>query len=113
MGRLLGSAQRSWSGCIGRSATFSLTNTIGGCGVSSGGIIATGTASGTTPDSLGCLLEMTMGGRKAFELNGGLKRTWLEDGDSVRITGFAGTEADGVGVGECIGKVVAAHMLKG
>jgi fumarylacetoacetase len=86
---------------------------IGGCGVSSGDIIATGTASGTTPDSLGCLLEMTVGGRNAFELNGGLKRTWLEDGDSVRITGFAGTEADGVGFGECIGKVVPARMLKG
>src|SRR2546421_12933077 len=111
MGRLLGSAQRSWSGCIGRSATFSLTNAIGGCGVSSGDIIATGTASGTTPDSLGCLLEMSIGGKKHFNLEGGSKRTYLEDGDSVRITGFAGTEGDGVGFGECIGMVVSVPVL--
>ena len=86
---------------------------IGGCGVSSRDIIATGTASGTTPNSLGCLLEMTMGGKKAFELKGGSKRTWLEDGDSVSITGFAGTEGDGVGFRECIGTVVPASAFEG
>jgi fumarylacetoacetase len=85
---------------------------IGGCGVSSGDIIATGTASGTTPDSLGCLLEMTMAGKKPFQLQGGSKRAFLEDGDSVRITGFAGTEGDGVGFGDCIGQIVPAPALK-
>jgi fumarylacetoacetase len=86
---------------------------IGGCGVSSGDIIATGTASGTTSDSLGCLLEMSRGGKKHFNLKGGSKRTYLQDGDSVRITGFAGTEGDGVGFGECIGLVLPAPILKG
>jgi fumarylacetoacetase len=85
---------------------------IGGCGVSSGDIIATGTASGTTPGSLGCLLETSIGGKKPFNLMGGSKRTYLEDGDSVRITGFAGTRGDGVGFGECIGLVLPASILK-
>jgi fumarylacetoacetase len=85
---------------------------IGGCGVAGGDIIATGTASGTKPDSLGCLLEMSMGGKKSFEQKGGLKRAYLEDSDSVRITGFAGVEGDGVGFGECIGKIVAGPVLK-
>ena len=89
---------------------------IGGCGVASGDIVATGTASGTTPGSLGCLLEMTMGGKRAFELQGGeggkktaTTRTWLEDGDEVRISGVAG---DGVGFGECVGRVVPAVGLE-
>lgn len=85
---------------------------IGGCGVSSGDILATGTASGTTPDSLGCLLEMTMGGKKPFSLQRGAKRAFLEDGDSVRITGFAGTEEGGIGFGECIDMIVPAPVLK-
>lgn len=84
---------------------------IGGCGVASGDIVATGAASGTTPDTLGCLLEKTMGGKRPFLLDGGATRTYLEDGDSVRIIGFAGAEGDGVGFGECVGMIVPAAAL--
>jgi fumarylacetoacetase len=54
---------------------------------------------------------MSIGGKKHFDLKGGSKRTYLEDGDSVRITGFAGTEGNGVGFGECISMVVPAPVL--
>lgn len=86
---------------------------IGACGVSSGDIIATGRASGSTPDSLGCLLEMTMGGKKLFRLLDGSTRAFLQDGDSVRITGFAGAEGDGAGFGDWVGNVVPAPVLEG
>ena len=81
---------------------------IGGCGLHTGDIVATGTVSGTTPDSLGCLLEMTRDGKQPFKLQDGSTRRFLDDGDGVRISGFAGTEDDGVGFGECFGEVVPA-----
>ena len=86
--------------------------TIVGSGLESGDILATGTASGMTPDSLGCLLETTMGGKNDLELLEGSKRTYLEDGDTVILSGFAGSEEDGVGFGQCVGKVVAATILR-
>ena len=85
---------------------------IGGCGLESGDILATGTVSGTTPDSLGSLLETNMGGKKDLELLEGSKRTFLEDGDTVTLSGFAGSEEDGVGFGQCVGKVAAATILR-
>lgn len=85
---------------------------IGGCGLSSGDIIATGTLSGKTPDNLGCLLEMTMNGEKSFKLKDGSSRTFLEDEDGIRITGFAGTRNDGVGFGECVGTIKPTPALR-
>ena len=84
---------------------------IGGCGLQSGDIVATGTASGTSSDSLGCLLELTMDGKKPFHLKSGSVRSYLEDGDVVRISGFAGSADSGVGFGECVGKVSPALVL--
>jgi fumarylacetoacetase len=74
--------------------------------------VATGALSGTTPDSLGYLLEMTMNGKKSFNLKDGSSRTFLKDGDGVRTTGFAGSESDGVGFGDCVGKVLPAPVHK-
>jgi fumarylacetoacetase len=84
---------------------------IGGCGLGSGDIIATGTLSGKTPQALGCLLEMTMNGKKPFKLKDGSIRTFLEDGDGIRLTAFAGTPNDGVGFGECVGIINPALTL--
>ena len=86
---------------------------IGACGMQSGDIAATGTVSGTTSDSLGCLLEMTMDGKKTFQLQSGSTRSYLEDGDQVRISGFAGPSGSGVGFGECVGKVLPAIAFNG
>ena len=85
---------------------------IGGCGLQSGDIVATGTVSGKTSDSLGCLLEMTMDGKKPFNLKSGSARSYLEDGDEMRISGFAGSGDAGVGFGDCVGKVLPALVLK-
>ena len=85
---------------------------IGACGLNSGDIVATGTASGTSSDSLGCLLEMTMDGKNSFQLQSGSTRSYLEDGDEVRISGFAGSEDSGVGFGDCTGKVLPAIVLE-
>lgn len=79
--------------------------TVNGCNLNVGDILATGTISGFTPESHGCLMESApSGGAKINKANGEVKRkTWLEDGDVIRITGIAG---DGVGFGDCVGEVL-------
>ncbi len=49
-----------------------------------------------------------MDGKKPFKLEDGSTRCFLQDGDAVRISGFAGTEEAGVGFGECFGEVAPA-----
>lgn len=78
--------------------------TSNGCSINTGDILATGTISGSTGDSHGCLLELTKGGRDSFTVNGG-KRVYLEDGDVLQISALA---SDGVGFGECIAKILPA-----
>ncbi|KAK0122192.1 hypothetical protein ONS95_010449 [Cadophora gregata] len=80
--------------------------TSNGCNLNTGDILATGTISGETDTSHGCLLELTKGGEKDFDVAGGLKRKFLEDGDSIRISASCG---NGVGFGECVGKVLPAR----
>jgi fumarylacetoacetase len=82
--------------------------TINGCNINSGDVLATGTVSGVGDEEHGCLLEMTKGGKVEWELSSGKKRTYLEDGDGVRLTAYAG---DGVGFGECTGFISAAKPL--
>lgn len=72
--------------------------TSNGATVAPGDLFASGTISGPTPGSLGCLLEIT---------NNGQDGDYLSDGDTVTITGWAG--GDGrprIGFGSCRGTVV-------
>ncbi|KAK2000350.1 fumarylacetoacetase [Colletotrichum falcatum] len=80
--------------------------TINGCNLNTGDVLATGTVSGTGDDEHGCLLEMTKGGKVGWKTSNGQDRTYLKDGDGVRISGYAG---DGVGFGECVGFIDAAR----
>ena len=54
-----------------------------------GDLLASGTISGPTEKSLGCLLEMCKAGKEPITLSDGTKRTFLENGDSVVMKGFA------------------------
>ncbi|KAH8891375.1 fumarylacetoacetase [Thozetella sp. PMI_491] len=82
--------------------------TINGCSLSTGDLLGTGTVSGTGPTAHGCLLESNKGGRVAWKLDDGQDRVWLEDGDEVRIVGYAG---QGVGFGDLVGTVSPAKAL--
>lgn len=71
-----------------------------------GDLIGSGTISGTEPGSLGSFLEASVGGKQPFELENGIRRTFLEDGDSIIINGWCGTEgSDLVGFGTCEGTI--------
>lgn len=81
--------------------------TINGCNLNTGDLLATGTISGTTPESHGCLMEIAASGGVDVETADGSieKKVWLADGDTVSITAVAGPN---VGFGECNGKVLPA-----
>jgi fumarylacetoacetase len=81
-----------------------------GCNLRPGDLLASGTVSGPTPDSLGCLLELTAQGSRPLTLPTGERRAFLEDGDEVTIRATCqGAAARTIGFGECRGRVVAAR----
>jgi fumarylacetoacetase len=80
-----------------------------GCNLRAGDLIASGTVSGPTKESRGCLLERTWRGTEPLELPTGEIRKFLEDGDEVILRGFC--ERSGhprIGFGECRGRVTPA-----
>ncbi|KIX00660.1 fumarylacetoacetase [Rhinocladiella mackenziei CBS 650.93] len=88
-------------------------HTITGCPMKPGDLLGSGTISGKTISSLGCLLEQTLNGRQSIKLEGGEERTWLEDGDEVILKGYAGNEKDGyVGFGDAAGVLLPPHEHK-
>lgn len=87
-------------------------HSITGCNLNTGDLLGSGTVSGPDDGSLGSLLEQTRGGKTSVQLLGGEERKFIEDGDTVIITGCAGTGEDGlVGFGSCEGQVLAAVPL--
>ncbi len=82
-------------------------HTSNGCNMRAGDLLASGTVSGPTKESRGCLLERTWRGSEPLQFPTGETRKFLEDGDEVIIRGFC--EAEGhvrIGFGECRGTVI-------
>lgn len=82
-------------------------HTSNGCNLRPGDLLASGTISGPTKESRGCLLERTWRGAEPLELPSGEQRRFLEDGDEVIMRGYC--ERAGVpriGFGECRGVVM-------
>ena len=80
-------------------------HTVNGCALRPGDLLASGTVSGPTLESRGCLLERTWRGTEPLALPGGETRTWLEDGDRLTLTGWAQGDGYRVGFGEATGRV--------
>lgn len=74
-----------------------------------GDLLGSGTISGTEPGTQGSLLEQSKGGKTPIQLPGGEERSFVNDGDTIIIRGYAGSLEDGaVGFGECRGTILAA-----
>jgi fumarylacetoacetase len=87
-------------------------HTVGGCNLQPGDLLGSGTQSGPAPEEAGSLLELTGGGKHSITLAGGETRTFLEDGDSVVMRGWA--ERSGrprIGFGEVTGTVLPARKV--
>ena len=83
-------------------------HTIAGCNLQPGDLLASGTISGPTEESRGCMLELTWRGANPLKLPGGETRKWLEDGDALTITGWCDGEGYRIGFGEVSGRVIQA-----
>jgi len=82
---------------------------VNGATVRPGDLIASGTVSGPERDERGSFLELSWGGKESVALGGGVQRTFLEDGDTVRITATApGEDGSVVGLAEVVGTIVQA-----
>ena len=81
-----------------------------GCNLQPGDLLGSGTISGDTKDSRGCLLELTARGTEPLLLPDGEQRYFLEDGDDVTLRGYcASPGARRIGLGECRGLVHPAR----
>ncbi|MEY3669574.1 MAG: hypothetical protein RL258_969 [Pseudomonadota bacterium] len=73
-----------------------------GCLMNPGDLLGSGTMSGPDPSEAGSLLELTKGGKESLVLPSGESRCFLEDGDTVEITGFCqNAAAVRIGMGSC------------
>ena len=83
-------------------------HTINGCNVNAGDMMASGTISGTTPDSYGSLLELTWGGKNVLKMKDGTERKFLQDGDTIVIKAHCENEEIRIGFGEVRGTILPA-----
>jgi fumarylacetoacetase len=104
-----------WRVSLGSFATMYWTlaqlvahHTSNGCNLRPGDLLASGTVSGPTKESRGCLLERTWRGTEPLVLPTGETRRFLEDGDEVIMRGWCEREGRRrIGFGECRGTVSA------
>jgi len=83
-------------------------HTVSGCNLEPGDLLASGTISGATEESRGCMLELTWRGANPLKLPNGETRKWLEDGDRLTITGWCQGDGYRVGFGEVSGRILPA-----
>ena len=87
-------------------------HTVNGCNLQPGDLFGTGTLSGPTLNQAAALIELTEGGKTPLQLPDGEVRTYLEDGDTVTLTGWCEKPgAARIGFGQCVGTVLPARTL--
>jgi fumarylacetoacetase len=83
--------------------------TANGASLRSGDLFASGTVSGDQREQRGSLIELSWNGGEPFTLSDGSVRSFLEDADTVRITGSApGRDGARIGFGEVTGTIAPA-----
>jgi fumarylacetoacetase len=84
-------------------------HTSNGCNLVPGDILASGTISGPSPGSAGCLLEITQRGTLPLQLPNGELRKFLADGDEVILRGTCHRAGlPNLTLGECRGTILPA-----
>ena len=80
-----------------------------GCAMNVGDLLGSGTISGPEKHQRGSLLEISWNGTEPLELPGGIKRAFLEDGDSLVMRGWCQGDGYRVGFGEVEGTILPAE----
>lgn len=83
-------------------------HTITGCNINPGDMMASGTISAPEEGGCGSLLELSWKGTKSIRLASGEERKFLQDGDTVTLTGWCQGPGYRVGFGEVTGKILPA-----
>ncbi|AXI43741.1 fumarylacetoacetase [Sulfitobacter sp. SK011] len=79
-----------------------------GCAMNAGDLLGSGTISGPEKSQRGSLLELSWGGKEPITLSDGSTRSFIEDGDTMILTGHASGEGYRIGFGACAGKILPA-----
>ncbi len=78
-----------------------------GATVRPGDLFASGTISGSGPGTQGSLIELSWNGQRPLDLDG-VARSFLENGDTVTISGWSGEGEDRIWFGEVSGTIAPA-----
>lgn len=76
-------------------------HSISGCIMNPGDLIGSGTISGNEKDSWGSLMEISWAGKEPVKLSNGEERTFLQNGDTLIMRGYAEKDGQKIGFGEC------------
>ena len=79
-----------------------------GCPMRTGDLLGSGTISGPEKHERGSLLELSWGGKEPLTLDTGETRSFLEDGDTLTLTGYAQGDGFQIGFGDCTGTLIPA-----
>ncbi|MBO9463927.1 fumarylacetoacetase [Tropicibacter sp. R15_0] len=87
-------------------------HTTSGCAMNTGDLLGSGTISGPEKENRGSLLELSWGGKEPLTLDTGETRSFLEDGDTLTLTGHAQGDGFRIGFGSCTGTILPAGENK-
>jgi len=79
-----------------------------GCPMRTGDLLGSGTISGPKKSERGSMLELSWGGKEPITLDTGETRTFLEDGDTLTLSGVAYGDGYRIGFGDCTGQLASA-----
>jgi fumarylacetoacetase len=80
--------------------------TVNGCNINAGDMMASGTISGPESHEFGSMLEISWQGTKPVQMPDGTERKVIRDNDTVVMNGFSAKDGVRVGFGEVKGKVL-------
>jgi fumarylacetoacetase len=80
--------------------------TINGCNINVGDMYASGTLSGSSPDSFGSMLELTWNGTKPLKMPDGSIRAFIDDHDIIIMRGYGKKNGLRIGFGEVSVKIL-------
>lgn len=83
-------------------------HSVNGCNIRGGDMMASGTISGADESAYGSMLELSWKGSRPVKLNNGEERKFINDGDTVKMRGYAQKGHLRIGFGEVSGKVLPA-----
>ena len=76
--------------------------------MNAGDLLGSGTISGPEKSERGSLLELSWGGKEPLTLQDGSQRSFIEDGDTMILTGHAIGDGFRVGFGAVSGTITPA-----